>query len=218
MQTIVVFGAGGHAKAVIDTIEKEGRYQIAGLLDSHLLAGSFVYGYPILGDETWLRSAPPTIIGGIVAIGDNWIRAKVVDKLKEQYPAFTFITAIHPAASIAKGARIGEGTVVMAGAVINSDALLGEHCILYPHASIDHDSEIEKFVAFAPKAVTGGQVRIGAYSAVSIGACIIHGRTIGTHTVIGAGATVVGDIPDFQVAYGTPARIIRERKPGERYL
>lgn len=218
MQNIVVYGAGGHAKAVIDAIEKAGLYHIVGLLDGFKTAGTFVYGYEILGDESWLASNAESISSGIVAVGDNWSRSRIAAAITSLNPAFTFITAVHPASSIAKGASIGEGTVVMAGAVINSDTRIGDHCVLYPNTSVDHDCTVGSFVTFAPKAATGGNVNIGNYSVISLGANIIHGRTIGEHTVIGAGSTVLSDIGSHAIAYGTPARLVRKREPGERYL
>ncbi|MEF2243459.1 MULTISPECIES: acetyltransferase [unclassified Paenibacillus] len=216
MQSIVIIGAGGHAKAVIHTIEREGKYHIAGLLDANKEPGSLVYGYAILGDDTWLEQN--AIRAGIIAIGDNAVRAAVSADLKSDYPDFQFITAIDPAAIIARGAEIGAGTVVMAGAIIGSDAVVGEHCIFYGHTCVEHDSVLESFVSLAPKATAGGQVRIGACTAIGIGATIIHMATIGEHTVIGAGATVVRSIPALCVAYGTPASAKRSRSAGDKYL
>lgn len=218
MQNIVVFGAGGHAKAVIDIIEKAGLYRISGLLDGYKAVGSFVYGYPVLGDEGWLADNTATASSGIVAIGDNSLRAAVVAKITAVCPSFTFISAIHPSCSIAKGASLGEGSVVMAGGIVGSDTIIGEHCVLYSQASAEHDSVLGRFVTLAPKAGTGGGVTIGDFSVISLGASVIHGKTIGEHTVIGAGSTVLSDIPAFSVAYGTPARVIRARAEGERYL
>jgi sugar O-acyltransferase (sialic acid O-acetyltransferase NeuD family) len=218
VQDIIVYGAGGHAKAVIDTVEKDGTYKIAGILDGNKPAGSSFYGYQILGDEGWLSANSEFVTGGIVAIGDNWIRSKVVSKITALQPDFRFITAIHPNASIAKGAKLGDGTVVMAGAVVNSDTIIGKHCVLYTLASVDHDSTTGSFVTLAPRAGTGGNVTIGNYSVISLGANVIHGRAIGEHAVIGAGSTVLSDISSYSVAYGTPAKVVRNRAAGERYL
>lgn len=215
---MIIFGAGGHAKTVVDTVEKAGIYEIAGLLDQRLPAGEQVYGCTVLGSDDWLSSHADTIDGAIVAIGDNWTRGLVVQSLKRKFRNLPFATAIHPSAQIARGARIGAGSVVMAGAVVNSDAIIGEHGILYPGTSVDHDSRIGSFVSFAPRCATGGNVSIGDYTAIAIGAVLIHGRTIGEHCVIGAGATVVSDVPPHTVAYGTPARAVRSRAAGERYL
>ncbi|GKU75837.1 acetyltransferase [Paenibacillus sp. L3-i20] len=215
---IVVFGAGGHAKTVIDVIEKGKLYTIVGLLDNNKPVGQIVYGYNILGDDHWLAEHASSIDGAIVAIGDNWIRGSVVKLLRSIQPSLPFISAIHPSAQIARGANIGVGSVVMAGAVVGSDTEIGDHCILYPNVSVDHDSTIDNFVSFAPRSVTGGNVHIGSFSAIAISATVIHGITIGEHCVIGASATVLSNIAPYTVAYGTPARFIRTRKQGECYL
>lgn len=218
MQNIVVYGAGGHAKAVIDIIEKAGFYRIIGLLDANKCPGTSVYGYEVLGDDAWLASNQTSIIGGIIAVGDNWVRSQIAARIFSVYPGFAFINAIHPLSSIARGASIGVGSVIMSGAVINSDARIGDHCVFYPNSSLDHDSTLGSFVTLAPNTATGGNVHIGQYSVISIGANIIHGRIIGEHTVIGAGSTVLTDIASNSIAYGTPARVVRTREVGERYL
>lgn len=217
MQTIAIFGAGGHAKAVIDVIEKEGLYRIVGLLDSHKPPGTEVYGYTVLGNESYI--AEDSSIKGIhVAIGDSWIRGQIAAAIRSLHPDLPFVTAIHPNAAIARGAVVGEGSVLMAGAVVNSDTRLGNHCVLYTHSSVDHDSTLGDFVTIAPHAATGGNVHIGSYSTLSMGVSVIHSITIGEHTVIGAGSTVLSAIGSYSIAYGTPARIIRKRVAGERYL
>jgi phosphonate metabolism protein (transferase hexapeptide repeat family) len=59
----------------------------------------------------------------------------------------------------------------------------------------------------AHKVVIGHDVWIGH------GAIVLPGRRIGTGAAIGAGAVVSHDIPDFAVAVGVPARVIRFRFP-----
>ena len=86
------------------------------------------------------------------------------------------------------------------------------------NSSLDHDSVMNDFSSLAPRAATGGNCRIGDYSAVGIGAVLVNGIQVGEHTVIGAGSTVLSNIESFKVAYGTPAKAIRERKPGDEYL
>jgi acetyltransferase-like isoleucine patch superfamily enzyme len=106
----------------------------------------------------------------------------------------------------------------MAGVAINSDATIAEFCIVNTNSSVDHDNRLAPFSSLAPRVATGGNVTIGEGSAIGIGAVILHGRTLGRHCVIGAGAVVTRDIPDFIVAYGVPAKPIRSRRPGEKYL
>jgi sugar O-acyltransferase (sialic acid O-acetyltransferase NeuD family) len=219
-ENILVIGSSGHAKVVIDIVEKQGRHRIAGLVDSFKPAGESSFGYKVLGTESDLPALIQSldITGCIVAVGDNWRRHLVVEKVAAAAPGLDFVTAVHPSAQLARGVTVGRGTVIMAGAVVNSDSRVGQFCILNTGASLDHDSLMEDFSSLAPRAVTGGDVRIGAYSAVSLGANIIHGRSIGKHTVIGAGAVVLQDIPDYSVAYGTPATVAKKRQAGDKYL
>ena len=220
VQNIVVIGSSGHAKVVIDVIEQEGKYRIAGLIDSYKPADESVFGYKILGEEEMLPAlvASGDVSGGFVAIGDNWKRHLVAERIRTLVPGFKFISAVHPSASIARGVTIGDGSVLMAGVIVNSDSLIGDFCLLNTKASLDHDSLMGDFSSLAPNVTTGGNIAIGVFSAVSLGASIIHGLNIGKHAVVGAGAVVLEDIPDYCVAYGVPAKVVRKRREGDRYL
>jgi len=220
MNKVVIIGASEHGKVVADVIEREGKYALLGWIDSYKPAGGAFFNYPMLGAEDllldlWQRKE---IAGGIIAIGDNWTRGRMAEKICAIAPGFPFIIAVHPSAQIGRGVTIGQGAVLMAGTVVNSDSHIGAHCILNTKSSLDHDCVMDDFSSLAPGVTAGGVVRIGAYSAISLGANIIHGRSIGAHTVIGAGALVRVDIPDHCVAYGVPARVARQRAEGERYL
>lgn len=220
MDNIILVGSSGHAKVVIDIVEKQGRYKIAGLLDSFRKIGEETFGYRILGAETDLPSLIQQhgLQGAIIAIGDNFVRAKVAENISSIAPSLLFVSAIHPKASIGRGATIGAGSVVMAGCAINPCCSVGDFCILNTNASLDHDSCMDNYSSLAPQATTGGSCRIGAYSALSIGATIRHGITIGEHTVVGAGSVVLSNIEAYCIAYGTPAKKIRGRQLGEKYL
>ena len=220
MENIIVAGSSGHAKVVIDIIEKEGKFTIVGLIDTYKEKGTLLYGYEIIGTESDLPSLVVrcSLTGGIVTIGDNWTRKEMVERILADVPDFRFVSAIHPSAQLGRGVRIGNGTVVMGGVIVNSDTEIGEHCILNTSSSVDHDSFMDDFSSLAPKVSTGGNVKIGAFSAICLGANINNGITIGEHTVIGSGSMVLSDIEGYSVAYGAPARIIRKREAGDKYL
>lgn len=207
--------SGGHAKLIIDALEKANR-KIKGIIDNQRQPGERLYGYEVLGDEEYVKRN--SIDTGIVGIGDNWKRKQAVKRVKEINPFFKFTVVIHPYTSIARGVTIGEGTVVMAGAIINSDAQIGEHCIVNTKSSIAHDCEIGDYVSISPSATLGGNVLVGVGSNVAMGVNVIHAVTIGQHTVIGAGSTVLNDIEDYKVAYGTPAKAVKVRKEFDTYL
>lgn len=217
---IIVIGSSGHAKVVIDCIEKENKYRIIGLIDRFKEVGSTSFGYKIIGKEEDLLYLIKlhNIEGSIIAIGDNFTRYVVYKKISQDIPQFNFIKVIHPSAQIARNVILGQGTVIMANTTISSEASVGNFCIINNNSSLDHDSKMLDFSSLAPGSSVGGNVKIGSFTAVSLGAKVIHGITIGEHTIIGAGANVLKDIPNYVVAYGNPAKVIRSRVVGEKYL
>ena len=99
------------------------------------------------------------------------------------------------------------------GRIVQTGSQIGDNVVLNTGASVDHDCDIRDGVQLAPGVVLGGRVRIDSLSFVGIGATIINRIVVGRNCLIGAGAVVVRDIPDHSVAYGVPARVIRQRDP-----
>lgn len=217
---MVVFGASGHAKVIIDILTRSSNFEIVGLIDSNKPAETFHCGYRVLGNERTLKGLMRDFEfnKGVVGVGDNFTRSELVRRIVSGAPNFQFISAIHSSAVIADDVAINPGTVVMAGAIINPGSRIGRHCIVNTRASIDHDCVLEDFCSIAPGATLGGGVLIGGFSAIGLGASVIHGRSIGQHSILGAGATLTRNLPEFQVAYGVPAHPVRMRTVGERYL
>ncbi|HTQ55066.1 MAG TPA: acetyltransferase [Bryobacteraceae bacterium] len=210
---IFVVGASGHAKVLVDIIERQARWQIAGLIDTYKPAGTEVMGYPVLGPEDRLPElmARHGVGRAIVGIGDNRVRRQLVARIAAIAPALDYVSAVHPAAHIARAVEIGRGVAIMAGATVNSGTRLGDFCFVNTNASVDHDNVIEPFSCIQPNAATGGNVSLGAGSVLAMGANVVQGVRIGADAIVGAGSTVLDNIPDRVVAYGTPCRVIRPR-------
>jgi sugar O-acyltransferase (sialic acid O-acetyltransferase NeuD family) len=217
---VLIVGSSGHARVIVDIIERTGVQTILGLLDDTKAEGTIEIGYPVLGS---LADVPEIVRqhnarGFLVAVGDNWSRGTVAAKIKKMAPELPAIVALHPSAQVARSACLGPGTAVMAGAVVNSNASVGSFCIINTRASIDHDSHLEDFASIGPGATLAGNVRVGAYSAICLQAGVAEKVCIGSHTVVGAGSVVLDDLPDGVLAFGTPARVVRSRSKGDRYL
>lgn len=217
---LVVFGASGHAKVILDIAEKQGGWNILGLLDSFRPKGSELLGYPVLGSNEALAEllAAHPDLQVFIAIGDNHNRERIASELQQTYPSLKFATLIHPGAHIARIVSIGEGTVIMPGAVVNNDSQIGKFVIINTNTCVEHDGKMEDFSSLAPGVTLGGNCKIGRSSAISIGATVKHGIQIGEYTVIGAGSVVLENIEAYSVAYGVPAKKVRSREKGEKYL
>ena len=220
MENILLFGASGHSKMIIDIILKNNTLNLLGFIDSFKTIGESVHGFEVLGNESHLSTIVEkhNITGIIIGIGDNNARLKVKKQIESLVPKLKFLSVIHPSAIIASDVTIPEGTVIMSGAIINADAKVGKFCILNTKSSLGHDSVLEDYASLASGVTIGGNVKIGHSSAICLSASIIPGIVIGKNTVIGTGAIVLKSIGDNLIAYGNPAKVIRERPSNGKYL
>ncbi len=219
-ENIILFGSSGHAKVVIDIIEKQGFYNLVGLIDSFRDVGEKTLGYPVLGTEKVL----PALIeqydlkGILLAVGDNHGRATVAHMVHDLAPDLPLVSAVHPTAVIGRGVTIGKGTVVMAGAILNPCSSVGRHCIVNTKASLGHDAIMDDFSSIAPGSTIAGDCHIGTGAAISLGASIKQKLEIGEHSLVGAGSLVLQHVQSYSLVYGVPAIRVRSWTPGERYL
>jgi sugar O-acyltransferase (sialic acid O-acetyltransferase NeuD family) len=197
MNQVYLYGAGGHAKVILDIL-KSNSIIVPEIFDDNPDINSFM-GIPVSCGN--IQS--PLII----SIGNNYIRKTIVESLDSS----VYSPAVRPKQAIISGtAVIGEGTVVMQNAVIQSSARIGKHCIINTKASIDHDCLIEDYVHIAPGAILCGNVEIGEGSLIGAGTTIIQGIKIGKWAVIGAGSVVIKDIPGYMFACGNPCKCKKE--------
>jgi sugar O-acyltransferase (sialic acid O-acetyltransferase NeuD family) len=220
MKKIVLIGGGNQAHYTIDIIERENKYQIIGIIDSVHDIGIERFGYKIIGRQENLIHLIEeyNIDAGVISIGDNWSRYYVYNKIIEQVPNFEFVNAIHPSVIVGNNVKIGVGVVAMAGCIFNPKSIIEDFCFFATGAQIEHDCFIDKFSSVSAGSITGGYVRIGKFSAVTLGVTVIDRVTIGENTVVGSGSLVAKSLPDNVLAYGNPARIIRKRSIGEKFL
>jgi sugar O-acyltransferase (sialic acid O-acetyltransferase NeuD family) len=197
--SITLFGASGHCKVIIDILEQNNQ-KIKLILDDNPNTVKILNNNVTdtrLSDLNTLRNV-------IISIGNNKVRKKISLKLNTNYA-----TAIHPKAIISNHASIADGTVIMAGAIVNPNAKIGKHCIINSGAVIEHDCKISDFAHISPNASLAGGVHVGEGTQIGIGASVIQEIKIGKWALIGAGSVVICDIPDFAVAVGNPAKIIK---------
>ncbi len=201
---IVIAGAGGHGAIVADIL-REGAI---GFVDDDLeLYGTTVLGLPVLGPIASLPELDHDAI--VVAIGDNRTRREVTERLVAAGERLA--RAIHPFASIAPSATIGDGAMLCAGAIVLPRAVIGRGVIVNTKASVDHDCVVGDFAHISPGATLGGNVRVGEDSLVGLGASILPGTSVGSRSIAGAGAVVVRDVPDDVTVLGVPARVTSRR-------
>ena len=159
MQEILLIGGGGHCKSVIDVIEQENRYAIAGIVDKEELIGQDVLGYKIIGSDSDLESLFKKYKYAFVTVGQiksNSLRVKLFNLLKEI--GYSLPVIVSPLAYVSKHALLEEGTVVMHHALINADAKIAKNCIINSKALVEHDVRVESHCHISTATVINGGV------------------------------------------------------------
>lgn len=206
---VVILGAGGHAKSVIEATNAGNTYNIRGLTTHKNYNGpSKVLDCPVLGDDSCLPelvcNGLQKFIVGIGSVGDNSARKRLFDLGVSQN--LTPAAILHPAAIVSGSANIEPGTVVLGGAIIGADCLIGNNVIINHGAIVEHDCKIGNHVHISTGACLAGAVNIGEAAHIGAGATIIQGITIGSNAVVAAGAVVVSDVAADMTVRGVPAR------------
>ena len=220
MKNVLISGASGHSKMIIDILHKTKTYNIIGFIDSFKEDGRNISGYDIIGsiDDLKRIKEEHNIYGIIIGVGDNFTRKEMKERIDNLSLVLKFPSVIHPSAVIAEDVTISEGSVIMASVVVNANAKIGKFCILNTATSLGHDSVMDDFSSLASGATTGGNVKIGFCSAICLKASLIQKITIGNHTVIGAASLVLKSIGDLKQAFGVPINTTKNREPNSKYL
>jgi UDP-perosamine 4-acetyltransferase len=209
---LVVVGAGGHARSVIDAITRSGRDEAVACTDPRAdLAGTEIDGVTIVGDDgklpSLLQSGVAGACLGIGGAGDNGPRKRLFDHLRGM--GFQLPTIVHPRAIVAASAELGDAAVVLAAAVVGAGASIGENVIVNTGAVVEHDCVVGAHAHVATGALLGGGVIVEERAHIGIGASVIHGIRIGAGAIVGGGSAVVRDVEAQTTVAGCPAVPLR---------
>lgn len=211
MDKLIIWGASGHGKVVLDVVIAQGGFtNVVFLDDSFRKPSEDFQGCRVAGGRAELASLRTSgYTYFVVAIGCNAARAECFQTARRIgiEPA----TLVHPTAAVSRSATIGLGTVVMPNAVINADSVIGANCIINSGAIVEHDCCIADHVHISPGATLCGGVRVCAYSQVGINASVLPGIEIAERAIVGAGAVVLEDVGAGDTVAGVPAKSLQKR-------
>jgi sugar O-acyltransferase (sialic acid O-acetyltransferase NeuD family) len=209
MSKLMILGAGGHGKVVVEIAELMKKWDEIVFLDDNKELKE-VNGFKVIGGLRDYQLYIDHYDSAFVAIGNNKFRIELIDELKKY--GFRIPVLIHPFTAISKNVELETGSVVMAGAVINTNTYIDEGCIINTSSSIDHDCILGKGVHISPGTHIGGTTHIGENTWICIGSSVANNINIGNNTIVASGATVIDDIKDLILVGGVPAKFIKNLK------
>ena len=209
-RNILILGAGGHGRVVLDIVLACGHHQVVGFLDNNAdIHGRRIDGIPVLGsvDDLPHLAQQHGVEGVVIAIGDNGVRRGLARKV-DAY-GIDLLNAVHPSATLAHNATLGRNVVVAAGVVVCAHCQIGDSVILNTGCIVDHQTMIGEGSHICPGVRIAGRVKVEPGAFVGIGATVIPKVTLGCESIVGAGSVVIEDVPALATVVGVPARSVK---------
>jgi acetyltransferase EpsM len=215
---VLVWGAGGHGKVVVDALMASGEWKVAGVLDEDEKKwGTEVLGVTVFRVESSVAAAAKRLDCGSVAIaiGDNYARFEKFQQVRGA--GLTAVNVVHPSAHVSRFVKMGEGVTILAGATINPGTTIEDNVCVNTSASVDHDNYLERSCHIFPNATLTGGVRIQEFAYVGTGAVIAPNLTVEKYSYVGAGAVVLANVELGTIVFGVPGKVRGEqnKRPGK---
>lgn len=213
--TLGIYGAGGQGREVLDSAravnKPSGQWEnivfIDDVTEQKMVNDTRVYTF-----EEFSRTFRDDAAEIIIAVGEPVGRKKLYEKITSAGYALALV--IHPTAIVSDYADIRKGAFIGAHSMISCNTLLAENACVQPHAVIGHDATVGAHSVLSGFTIISGHCAIGEQAYIGIGAAVREEVSIGSSTIIGMGSSVICDVPDGVVAFGTPCRV--KRKNTER--
>lgn len=204
MQDVLIFGAGGLGLVTLDILQCDPDSRVIGFLDSDRRKhGTRIEGIPVLGGlEQFPRLSGVPVV---VAIGENGARVRIAQRIRDMGGHLR--QAIHPLATIAPSAELGEHVIIAARATVCVHANVEDHCVLSPGVIVEHDNRIGSGAFLDPAVRLAGGVEIGQQARLGIGSCVIPYRKVGAFARVEPGSIVIRDVYRGATVGGAPARM-----------
>lgn len=206
---MVILGAGGQAKEVLDVLLQLNYTEPILFFDNVTSDEDFpeiFKKYPRLKTVEALREWF-TLNNNSYILGIGELKPRQILRTLGNHNLGKETSLIAQNADVSNlNTKIGDGTVIMKLAFISADTQIGKGVLINARANVHHDVTIGDYCEIAPSAIILGKVKIGESTLIGSGAIILPKVTIGDHCVIGAGAVVTKNVPDNTTVKGNPAK------------
>ena len=200
---LLIFPCNGNGLEALDCLGEE--FEFRGFVDdTPAKQRDGAYGHRVLPRSAFADMPEAAVLAVPGGPASYKARGGVIDGLGVARERF--VSVIHPAASVARIARLGTNVLVMAGAVVTSNAVIGDHVCVLPNTVIHHDVTVGNLSLIGANVAVAGSVAIGENCYIGSGTNIRNGIRIGDRSLVGLGSNVIRDVPADTTVAGNPAR------------
>lgn len=206
MLPIVMIGGGGHASVLADILIFQGREILA------VISPEDISQRPVFKGMTHLKKCEDVLafskdkvllVNGIGMMPKSGFKRKINEYFLSL--GYRFETVIANSAYVSPFSKIETGAQILPMAIIQTGVTVGSHSIINSGALVEHDCNIGSYNHIAPRATLCGQVETKNNVYVGAGSTVIQGVSIGSDSIVGAGASLTKSLETNTIAY--PARV-----------
>lgn len=210
---VTVLGAGSLGKLAVNILWSQG-HSLAAVYDDVASVLEVDDGYPVDGTlEDALNDGVIDTV--VVAVGDVEARRRIFSQFEDT--GFEFATLVHPTATVADSATIGDGVIVKEGAIVEPDAEVGDNCLVGNGAIVCHDVRLGDHVRLGPSVTIAGNATIGSRTYLCVGVDVDRTVRIGARSIVASGCTIWEDV-EVDSIVKLPARMEKSKRepPADR--
>lgn len=212
MKDLVIIGAGGCGQEVAMLVEEinaaNPEWNLIGFADDNQqIQGIDINEIPVAGTIDELIQYASDDLYVVCAIASYDVKYNIIKRLSLN-KHLKFATIIHPSVRINRTLEIGEGSILYHDVLMTVNVKVGNHVIISPRTNIGHGSHIGDFSNLMWNVNIAGDVIVENGVYCGTGSTVIQKKTIKEGSIIGAGAVVINDVPEWVTCVGVPAEII----------
>jgi len=205
MEKLILIGAGGHSKSVVDSIDTN-KYELCGFLDENKTGIHLnlpIFGEKIEDIDNFEQYSYFVAIGGVDS------RKIWFERIKRK--GLKTINIIDKTSIVSKSAKIGTGNFIGKHAIINANSVIGDNNVINTKALVEHECIVGNHTHLSTNSIINGNVIVR--DCVFLGSSsVCNGQlSLGVSAVIGSGSVVITDVEPFTTVVGVPARVIKRR-------
>lgn len=212
MKDLIIIGASGFGRETAWIVERINHvnptWNLLGFVDDNeSIWGQTINKYNVIGGCSKIADYPDAYF--VCAVGASKTRKTIIEKVITITPNIKFATLLDPSVLLSEFVSVGAGSIICAHTIITVNVTIGNHVIINLDCTIGHDAVLEDYVTLYPSVNISGLTTTGLCTEIGTGSQVIQGKTIGCHSIVGAGSVVIKDIPDKCTAVGSPAKPIK---------
>ncbi|MBP7177102.1 MAG: acetyltransferase [Thermoclostridium sp.] len=206
MEKLLIVGAGGMGKEVVDLVLAVDQFEIAGFLDDDPnKKNTLVNQIPVLSDLDQMDKYR-AIKHLVIAVANPGVKKRIAAIAEKA--GFQFPNLIHPSVVFGSGVSLGQGNIICAGSIVSTEVCLQNFITINPQCGIGHESNLHSFSTLYWGVHLGGNAIIGEGCELGTHSCVLQGLKLTDNTILGAGAVAVKSIEQPGTYVGIPARIM----------